>query len=171
MDQQLVIKLTLGDGTGVPVGLVESPPMLYTNLKALHPSVTFSDVATPSETEPYGYGVFDWNHTPMPHQVPYNKNVKELGLLKNEQGVWRSEFEFVDANEEEITIRTLEKSTVERMKRNKKLKLSDWVELPIANLTAEEKAEYDAYRQALRDYPAQEGFPWTATFPQPPKDQ
>ena len=45
MDQQLVIKLTSGDGNGIPVGLVESPPMLYTNLKALYPTVNFSEKA------------------------------------------------------------------------------------------------------------------------------
>jgi len=169
MDQQLVIKLTSGDGTGVPVGLVESPPILYTNLKALYPTITFSDTATPSETEPYWYGVFEWNYAPT--QVSYTKNVQELGLVKNSQGIWRPEFELIDATAEEIASRTADKANLERAKRNKKLKLSDWVDLPIANLTAEEKAEYDAYRQALRDYPAQEGFPWTAIFPQTPKDE
>jgi hypothetical protein len=169
MDQQLVIKLTSGDGTGVPVGLVESPPMLYTNLKALFPTVTFSDIATPSETEPYWYGVFEWKAKPT--EVPYDKNIEELGLLKGEDGIWRPEFELADASSEEIANCTAIKADVERAKRNRKLKLSDWVELPIADLTAEQKAEYDTYRQALRDYPAQEGFPWTATFPQPPKDE
>jgi hypothetical protein len=168
MDQQLVIKLTSGDGTGVPVGLVESPPMLYTNLKALYPTITFSDTATPSETEPYWYGVFEWNFAPQINEVPYNKNVKELGLVKNNQGIWRPEFELVDATTEEITNRTAFKAKLERERRNKNLKLSDWVELPISNLTADEKLAYDIYRQALRDYPAQEGFPWSATFPEQP---
>jgi hypothetical protein len=169
MDQQLVIKLTSGDGTGVPVGLVESPPMLYTNLKALYPTVTFSDIATPSETEPYWYGVYEWNSTPA--DVPYNKNVKELGLKKNDKGIWRLEFELIDASTEEISARTDEKASFERAKRNRKLKLSDWVELPIAELTVEMKAKYDTYRQQLRDYPSQAGFPWTANFPTPPKDE
>ena len=166
MDQQLVIKLTSGDGTGVPVGLVESPPMLYTNLKALFPTVTFSDIATSSETEPYWYGVFEWNVEPI--DVPYTKNVKALGLVKNSQGVWRHEFELIDATTEEINERTLYQANCERAKRLKKLRLSDWVDLPIANLTPEEKLAYDAYRQALRDYPAQEGFPWTSVFPNKP---
>jgi hypothetical protein len=170
MDMQLVIKLTSGDGTGVPVGIVESPPMLYTNLKALFPTVTFSDIATSSETEPYWYGVFEWNYPPQQHEISHTKNVKELGLVKNEQGVWRHEFEIVDASAEEIIERTIAKEAFERVRRDNKLKLSDWVDLPISSLKAEDKIAYDAYRQALRDYPAQEGFPWNATFPKKPKE-
>jgi hypothetical protein len=171
MDQQLVIKLNSGDGNGTPVGLVESPPMLYTNLKALYPTVSFSDTATPSETEPYWYGVFEWNHEPMAHEVPHTKNVKELGLIKNSQGIWRPEFELVDATEEEVNVRVSEKAAQVRKIRNQYLKLSDWVELPIANITTEVKQQYDVYRQELRDLPAKEGFPFEVTMPiQPNKE-
>ncbi len=37
--------------------------------------------------------------------------------------------------------------------RNQKLAESDWTQLPDAPLTAEQKAEWAAYRQALRDVP------------------
>ena len=171
MDQQLVIKLTSGDGKGTPVGLVESPPMLYTNLKALYPTVSFSEKATPSETEPYGYGVFEWNFEPMVEDVPHTKNVKALGLIKNSQGIWRPEFELVDATEEEINVRILERAKQVRQIRNQLLKLSDWVELPIANITAEVKQKYDFYRQELRDLPAKEGFPFEVTMPVRPDDE
>lgn len=37
--------------------------------------------------------------------------------------------------------------------RNKLLKMSDWTQLPDSPLSAEKKAEWAAYRQALRDLP------------------
>ena len=171
MDQQLVIKLTSGDGNGTPIGLVESPPMLYSNFKLLFPEVAFSDIATPSEIEPHCYGVFEWNYEPMPHEIPYNKNVVKLGLIKNSQGIWRPEFELIDASDEEVKERTIIKAELQREKRDNQLRLTDWTELPISNLTENQKLAYNTYRQALRDYPSQAGFPWSATFPKHPKDE
>ena len=54
-----------------------------------------------------------------------------------------------------------------RAQRNKLLADSDWVELPtaIARLTGEQYSSWMTYRQALRDVPAQEGFPNTITWP------
>ena len=42
--------------------------------------------------------------------------------------------------------------------RNNKLIASDWTQLPDSPLSAEKKAEWAAYRQALRDLPQQ----WSA---------
>lgn len=57
-----------------------------------------------------------------------------------------------------------------RQERNRLLANSDWVELPtaIARLTAEQFSAWMTYRQALRDVPAQEGFPNTITWPTQP---
>ena len=46
----------------------------------------------------------------------------------------------------------------------------DWVELPsaAARESAESLAAWATYRQALRDIPAQSGFPWTITWPDAP---
>jgi hypothetical protein len=49
--------------------------------------------------------------------------------------------------------------------RNVLLANSDWTQLPDVTLTAEQKAEWAAYRQALRDVPAQAGFPVTINWP------
>ena len=174
MDQQLVIKLTSGDGTGVPVGFDVSPPILYTNLKALYPTVSFSETAAPSETEPYWYGVFEWNFEPMVEEVPHTKNVKALGLIKNNRGVWRPEFELVDARAEEIAERTAEKALEVRGERNNRLLYSDWVDLPspIKPISPELKQNMDEYRQLLRDIPAQPEFPFNTIFPtRPDKEQ
>lgn len=48
-----------------------------------------------------------------------------------------------------------------RAERDRRLQSCDWTQLPDAALTDEQIAEWANYRQALRDIPAQEGFPWS----------
>ena len=52
-----------------------------------------------------------------------------------------------------------------RTTRTEKLKDCDWTQ--IADSTAD-KAAWAIYRTALRDVPAQAGFPWTITWPEQP---
>lgn len=52
-----------------------------------------------------------------------------------------------------------------RRDRNAKLSACDWTQL--ADSTAD-KSSWATYRQALRDIPSQEGFPWTVTWPTEP---
>jgi hypothetical protein len=52
-----------------------------------------------------------------------------------------------------------------RRKRGQLLTASDWTQL--GDSTAD-KATWATYRQALRDIPAQAGFPWTIDWPDAP---
>jgi len=54
---------------------------------------------------------------------------------------------------------------VVREKRNDKLALSDWTQVADAPV---DQAAWATYRQALRDLPAQTGFPNTVTWPVEP---
>lgn len=45
---------------------------------------------------------------------------------------------------------------------------SDWTQLPDAPLTAEQKSQWVAYRQQLRDVTKQSGFPNNINWPTPP---
>jgi len=59
-----------------------------------------------------------------------------------------------------------------RAERDRLLRDSDWTQLPDAPLTPEERAEWAAYRQALRDLPQEVerlGGPARAAMPTPPK--
>lgn len=58
-----------------------------------------------------------------------------------------------------------EKEQAVRNERNLRLAYTDWTQLPDAPLTAEQKAAYAEYRQALRDVPAQDGFPENVAWP------
>lgn len=58
-----------------------------------------------------------------------------------------------------------------RAERNRLLAESDWTQLPDARAAMGEAkaAEWDAYRQALRDIPEQEGFPRDVLWPDSPE--
>lgn len=53
-----------------------------------------------------------------------------------------------------------------RAERNAKLTACDWTQVADAPV---DKVAWSAYRQALRDVPAQAGFPFAAAWPKEPK--
>ena len=55
-----------------------------------------------------------------------------------------------------------------RSERDGFLQVSDWTQMPDSQLSAEKKAEWASYRQALRDVPQQAGFPNNITWPTKP---
>lgn len=170
MDQQLVIKLTSGDGNGVPVGLVESPPMLYTNFKELYKTIQFSDIMVASELEPYWYGPFDYN-SDIP-KVDYNKTAEYIGLTKHFDNVWRKTWVVRDATQEEINQRTEVEANEIRSRRDRALRLSDYTHVtdhPQPLNDEIKKQAWSEYRQKLRNLPLQNGFPWNIEFPTRPE--
>lgn len=48
------------------------------------------------------------------------------------------------------------------------LSSTDWTQVSDSPLSADERARWAAYRQALRDVPEQRGFPWTVEWPKRP---
>jgi len=55
-----------------------------------------------------------------------------------------------------------------RSSRNTKLVETDWIVIKNLELNANIPGVWEVYRQALRDIPAQTGFPWTITWPDAP---
>jgi hypothetical protein len=55
-----------------------------------------------------------------------------------------------------------------RIERNIRLQNCDWTHCTDSNLVPEKKAEWVAYRQALRDLPANTTDPTNVTWPTPP---
>ena len=52
-----------------------------------------------------------------------------------------------------------------RADRNRRLNESDWTQVEDSPV---DKAAWATYRQALRDVPSQEGFPWNVNWPEQP---
>ncbi|WP_207260873.1 tail fiber assembly protein [Desulfovibrio sp. Huiquan2017] len=52
-----------------------------------------------------------------------------------------------------------------RAERDRRLAACDWTQMPDAPLDDTARAAWTVYRQALRDVPQQEGFPWVVVWP------
>ena len=57
-------------------------------------------------------------------------------------------------------------SNFARLERDRRLRISDWTQVPDAPV---DQAAWAAYRQALRDIPSQAGFPWDIQWPTQPE--
>ena len=71
----------------------------------------------------------------------------------------------VDHTDPRITLTTEQKSSLQRERRDLLLLKTDW--RASSDLTL--STEWATYRQALRDVPAQSGFPDNITWPDKPK--
>jgi hypothetical protein len=173
MDHTLVIKLTSEDGSGSPIGLVESPPMLWLTLKERNPGFSWSYPPVVSEVEQFGYGLFEWVQDPS-WDIQYDKNnytksYRPEGVTKHNDGVWRLTWTQIDATTEEIEKRTNDEKLKITSLRNRLLKLSDFSQIADApDYVKAKQSEWNTYRQALRDLPSQQGFPWEVTIPTKP---
>jgi len=70
---------------------------------------------------------------------------------------------------EELQKQTDGRATQERTFRDRLLTMSDWVVIKSIEAEIPELEAWKTYRQALRDVPEQEGFPWDINWPQAPQ--
>ena len=93
----------------------------------------------------------------------YSYQAYEIELMANFDYI-NSNYEYLleQARKSEIN----ELSCVIRAKRDKLLADTDWTQTLDCPLSAETKEKYRIYRQALRDIPEQNGFPYNVEFPE-----
>lgn len=106
----------------------------------------------------------------------YQRSIRQ-GVEQGADGKWYTKYVlgpvFVDSDEgtaaqNEAAYKARmddEQASLVRLTRNKKLADCDWTQL--ADSTADKPA-WALYRQSLRDITAQEGFPWSVTWPTEP---
>jgi hypothetical protein len=150
----MLIKLQDGKPTGYPV--------LEANFKQLFPGTSFPAFLTPSDVEPFGFGMYDFTSQPTPGK--YQK-VVEAPAVKDAQGIWRQTWAVVDMSAQEKTEEDARKAAEVRAERNGRLTVSDWTQVADAPV---DKQAWAAYRQQLRNLPQQSGFPWSVVWPAKP---
>ena len=166
MNQELVIHLIEENGEMKPNG----NPLLYTNLKSLHPGFDWNEHATPEQTESFGYGVFEYVNPPSIETYDIdNQAFDELPISKRPDGVWSRSYPIRPITEEEKHRRYLIRALEIRSDRIVYLRQTDYIFSADApqNITNDIEG-WKAYRQALRDITSQEGFPWNVTWPNAP---
>ena len=90
-------------------------------------------------------------------------------VIEVRDGVAYQTYSVIDKPAEAIANELANKKANLRIQRNDKLSRTDWAVLPDSPLSTEDKAVYENYRSALRDVPAQAGFPDNA-LPESPDE-
>lgn len=137
----------------------------YQDIMMMHdnPNVSFPQTITKEIREQFG--VYEVESTIPPNIDSNTQKVIELDPIQN-NGVWEQAWEIVTLSYEEQNILriNLKKEIIE--KRNKFLIESDFTQLADVNLS--NKADWQIYRQALRDIPQQSTFPYNVIWPKMP---
>ena len=97
---------------------------------------------------------------PTRYQTAYRDGVEQM------DGKWYTKYSVADLDDESIAAKDAEQAKSVREQRNQKLKDSDWTQVADAPV---DQAAWAAYRQALRDIPSQQGFPWDVQWPTQPE--
>lgn len=140
-------------------GQVEKYPYTIGQLRKDHHNVSFPKVMTDEIFAQFG--VVRVTPTPRPE---YN-HTKEFNVVAEQvNGAWVEKWVATDVSAEEIAQRTENQAKSVRASRDEKLSATDWrFRSDMTPLQA-----WKDYCQALRDVPAQEGFPWTIIWPVAP---
>jgi hypothetical protein len=97
--------------------------------------------------------------TPARYQFVVADGVEEI------DGKWYTKYILSDMDQQAKDILDATQAKAVRQERTEILRESDWTQL--ADSSAD-KTTWATYRQALRNVPSQEGFPWTITWPTQP---
>lgn len=123
---------------------------------------------TPELAGQYGYGVYEAGVKPNPEQY---KRIEYGEITQREDLIWVQQWVTRDATDDEKAEEDDWMSGEIRAQRDYKLRWDVDSLNPIrwAALTTEQQTAMTTYRQQLLDVPAQEGFPWTVTWPEKPE--
>lgn len=141
--------------------VVEKYPYTLFDLRKDNQNVSFP--REPRSETLARFNIFEVSLAEKP-EVDYTKNVAE-GVPQKIDGVWTQVWDITDATSSQISERTDMEAEEVRYQRNHKLAASDWTQ--VADAQVDQQA-WATYRQALRDIPAQAGFPWDVTWPKKP---
>ena len=135
--------------------------MYEAEFRALHPNTSMPQQLSEELLNEFGADVVleGPQASPTRYQTAYANGVEQL------DGKWYTKYSVAEMDAEAITAKDVEQAKSMRDQRGEKLKDSDWTQVADAPV---DKAAWATYRQALRNVPAQAGFPWTITWPDAP---
>jgi hypothetical protein len=131
-------------------------------VRSLYPNTSFPSQWTPALVEELGLDpVFE---SPTPTTTRYQVAFKD-GVEQDSQGRWLWKWSISEMDDDAKAAKDSEQAKAVRSDRDKRLSDTDWTQVADAPV---DKAVWATYRQALRDVPAQAGFPYDITWPAKP---
>jgi hypothetical protein len=143
--------------------VVKKYPYSVTDLKKANPNTSFP--AKPTEEVCYAYGLRLVYFTTPPEITSSQVMTEGLPVFNAESNRWEQVWEVRDKTPEELEAETQAKAAEVRQQRDDLLAQSDWTQVLDAPV---DQVAWADYRQALRDVPQQEGFPWNVIWPDTP---
>ena len=132
---------------------VERFPYTISDLRRDNPNVSFP--ATVPDAELETYGVYRVTPTTAPETNPRTDTLERSCNLID--GTWTEVWT-------KVQLDSVVAAGNIREQRNELLAETDWTQLPDSGVAS----TWTTYRQALRDVPSQEGFPYSVTWPTKP---
>ena len=131
-------------------------------VRSMYPNTSFPSQWTPALVEELGLDpVFE---SPTPTTTRYQTAFKD-GVEQDAQGRWLWKWSISEMDDDAKAAKDAEAAKSVRADRDKRLAECDWTQLSDSQV---DKAVWATYRQALRDVPAQTGFPYDITWPSKP---
>ena len=131
-------------------------------VRGMYPNTSFPSQWTPALVEELGLDpVFE---SPTPTTTRYQVAFKD-GVEQDAQGRWLWKWSISEMDDDAKAAKDAEQAKNIRSDRDKRLSDTDWTQVADAPV---DKAVWATYRQALRDVPAQAGFPYDITWPEKP---
>jgi hypothetical protein len=141
-------------------GVIEKYPYSIGELRKDNPQTSFPENL--SNERLAEWSVYTVAPTPQP-EIDYTKNLSE-GTPVNQNG-WKQVWVISNASSQEVAQRTENQASYVRSERDQKLVESDWAVIKSMETDVPELDAWKSYRQALRNVPQQEGFPWAVEWP------
>ena len=149
-----------------PNQVIEKFPYSIGDLRKDNPQTSFP--ANPSPATLAEFNVFTVVSTNPEYDQKTHVGTKTGCAYNSEAQQWETTWSIREKTAEELQAETNAQAASVRSERNALISASDWTQLDDTPITNSKKLEWAAYRQALRDIPAQAGFPWDVTWPTKP---
>lgn len=145
-------------------GAVVQYPYTLEQMRLDNPNTSFPKSLSPQLLE--SFGVFDVGHEATPAFDPATQRVVTSAAPSLIDGQWMLTKTVEQQTPEQVAINTANKAAQVRAERDKKISATDWTQGK--DIADNVSSAWSTYRQALRDIPAQAGFPWTVNWPVAP---
>ena len=146
-------------------GSVDQFPYTVGQLRRDNPNTSFPKRVTDEMLA--GYGVVPVTYTDAPTYNERTQKAAQDSAPALVNGAWTIGWQVTNKTTEELAQQDAEQAKNVRADRDAKLAASDWTQGK--DIAENISTAWATYRQALRDVPAQAGFPWNVVWPTKPE--
>lgn len=134
-------------------------------IRGMHPNTSFPKTWSPELVN--NLGLDPVLETPAPTTTRYQTAFKDG--VEQVNGNWQWKWKVVEMSDEAKAALDAQQAEAVRSTRDQKIAETDWIVIKNLELNQNVPGVWEVYRQALRDVPAQAGFPWDINWPVKPE--